>query len=182
MENRSKWIWLLVFSNILTVAQSVLQPANSDQQYRVLQTLGRYDIGSPVIEFEGKVITLAFPLSDQVPDGTVSAKTFSDTTCTVDITGNDFLVPTILYDDDLSSDGDGNNREVSVRYDIHPNKIQQSDVWVQHENDQFFMEFCMRLRLHAGNATTTPSIASVDTTVLLQVDLLGGFASEFSVM
>jgi hypothetical protein len=144
---------------------------------RLLQVLGRYDIGESVISYSGTVITLKFPLSDQVPDGSVSATTYSDGDCSVNITGNNFLVPSILYDENPNPDGT-KNREVTVRYDIDAIEIQKSDVWVQDQSNQFFMNFCMSVNLHSGDANTTGVSQTQETVVRLKVDFMGGFATE----
>lgn len=181
MNFLSKALWFLTFSKLLirAASQKVSQAANSESldQHRVLQVLKRYEIGSPAIQFAGTIVNVVFPLSDQVPDGSVSTKTFSDTECSVDISRNDFLISTILYDENPSMDGT-TLREVTVRYDIDPLKIQQSDVWIQNDNVQFFLQFCMSIHLHTGNASTTPALSSVDTVVLVQVDLRGNFTAE----
>lgn len=161
----------------LAKRDSQLRP---DVILRRLQTLGRYDIGQSEISYTGAVIQLAFPLSDQVPDGSVSATTFSDSDCSVDITGNSFLVPSIIYDENPNPDGT-KNREVIIKYDIDPEGIQTSDVWVQDEQNQFFMNFCMSINLHSGNADTTSVSKTQETVVRLQVDLMGGFGTEMDV-
>jgi hypothetical protein len=144
---------------------------------RLLQVLGRYDIGESVISYSGTVIQLKFPLSDQVPDGSVSATTYSDSDCTVNITGNDFLVPSIVYDKNPNPDGT-KNREVTVRYDIDAQAIQKSAVWVQDDKSQFFINFCMSIDLHSGDAETTGVSQSQETVVRLKVDFIGGFGTE----
>lgn len=144
---------------------------------RLLQGLGRYDIGESVISYSGTVIQLKFPLSDEVPDGSVSATTYSDTDCSVNITGNNFLVPTIVYDANPNPDGT-KNREVTVRYDIDAQGIQKSAVWVQDVSNQFFINFCMSIDLHSGDANTTAVSQTQETVVQLKVDFMGGFATE----
>jgi hypothetical protein len=146
---------------------------------RFLQVMERFQIGESRIVFTGDVIQLIFPLSDLVPDGSVSTTLFSDRDCSVDILGNDYLVPTIIYDENPNPDGT-KNREVTVRYDVDPIKIQETAVWVQDEDNQFFMSFCMGFHLHDGGLDTKPS-ASLDTLVRLQVDLIGDFGAEIPV-
>lgn len=148
---------------------------------RDLQVLDRYEIGEPTIRFAGKVVQLVFSLADEVPDGSVSVITFSDPECTVDVTGNDYLVPTILYDDNPAPDGT-KNREVVLRYDIDPEEIQKTEVFFQDDKDQFFMNFCASLRLHDGDADGSNPIVTLETGVLLQVDLLGDFSEEVDAM
>lgn len=166
-------------SRASTVASAVVVPQNDP---RLLQVLDRYEIGEPEITFAGKVVQLFFPLADNVPDGSVSVTTFSDTDCSVDITGNDYIVPTLVYDDNPSPDGT-KNREVLLRYDVDPIKIQATDVYVQNDREQFFMNFCVSLGLHNRGVGESPSpIATLETIVRLQVDLLGGFEAEADVM
>ncbi len=153
---------------------------HTDTWQRRLETLGRYDIGVSKISYTGTVIQLIFPISDQVPDNSVSATTFSDSDCSVDITGNDFLVPTIIYDENPDPDGT-KNREVTIRYDIDPEGIQKSAVWVQDEQNQFFMNFCVSISLHSGDAETTSVSKTTETLVQLQVDLIGDFGTEMQV-
>jgi hypothetical protein len=148
---------------------------------RILQEiLTRYQIGESRMHFQGTIVNLIFPVSDLVPDGSISITTYSDTDCTVDITGNDFLVSNVTYDDNPAPDG-SKNRDVNIMYIIEPTGIQQSDVWTQDENSQFFMNFCIGINLHTGDANTTNAMTSLETVVLLQVDLLGDFGSEFVV-
>jgi hypothetical protein len=119
---------------------------------RILQKiLTRYEIGESRLTFRGTMVNLVFPVSDLVPDGSISITTYSDTDCTVDITGNDFLVSNVTYDDNPAPDG-SKNRDVNLLYTIDPTGIQQSDVWTQDENSQFFMNFCIGINLHPGDA------------------------------
>ena len=174
---------VLVFASYTSPSSSstVVTAVPREHNPRVLQVLDRYEIGEPKIGFAGKVVQLFFPLADSVPDGSVSVITFSDTDCTVDITGNDYIVPSLIYDENQSPDG-SKNREVLLQYDVDPIKIQASDVYIQDERDQFFMNFCVSLRLHAGDAESSTPLATLETIVKLQVDFLGGFSQESDVM
>jgi hypothetical protein len=155
---------------------------NDNHVQRTLQAaLDRWAIGSSRITFAGTVIELIFPLSDEVPDGSVSATTFSDSNCSVNITGNNYIVPSIIYDDNPSPDGT-KNRKVTVRYDVDATAIQTTDVWIQDVDDQFFMNFCMSLSLHEGDADTSNTMSTIETVVRLQVDLVGGFGVEVDVL
>jgi hypothetical protein len=128
------------------------------------------------------MVTLVYPLSDLVPNNTVVLITYSDTECSVNVDGNDFIVPDILYDENPLPDGT-KNREVTIHYTIDPVKVQESDIWVQRSDDQFFMNFCVGLGLSTGDVSDPNSavIAQIDTVVLLRVDLLGAFGTELNV-
>jgi hypothetical protein len=147
---------------------------------RVLQVMDRFQIGESKIVFTGTVIELIYPLNDLVADGSVSTTLFSDRDCSVDISGNDYLVPTIVFDENPNPDGT-KNREVTVRYDVDPIKVQETDVWLQDETNQFFISFCMGIHLHDGDAEAVAPSASLDTVIKLQVDLMGGFGVELPV-
>jgi len=147
---------------------------------RRLQIMERFQIGESRIVFNGKVIQLIYPVNDLVTEGSVSTTLFNDRDCSVDIMGNDYLVPTIEYDENPNPDGT-KNRQVTIRYDVDPVKVQETDVWVQDESDQFFISFCMGFHLHDGDAETEPSSASIDTLVKLQVDLIGDFGADLPV-
>jgi hypothetical protein len=144
------------------------------------QVMERFQIGESRIVFTGNVIQLIYPLNDLVAEGSVSTTLFSDGDCSIDILKNDYLVPTIVYDDNPNPSGT-KNREVTVRYDVDPVKIQETDVWQQDENNQFFIAFCMGLHLHDGDADTEPPSSSLDTLVRLQVDLIGDFGAVLPV-
>jgi hypothetical protein len=183
-------LFLLVFrifnsssaSSVVGQELANILPAGRNHAQRTLQeVLDRFEIGESIITFAGTVIQLIFPLNDEVSDGSVSTTIFSDNDCSVDITENEYIVPTIIYDDNPNPDGT-KNRRVTVRYDVDPTLIQSTDVWVQNENSQFFMNFCMSLSLHQGDAETSDPISTLETTVRLQVDLVGDFGNEFEVL
>lgn len=159
-------------------SQSSAIPEN--EHARLLQVMERFQIGESRITFAGILIQLIFPLNDLVPDGSVSTTIFSDDQCSVDIGGNDYLMPSIEYDDNPNPDGT-KNRLVTIRYDVDPIKIQDTAVWRQDETSQFFMYFCMGLRLHEGDAETTRISSSIETVVKLQVDLVGDFGADLPV-
>jgi hypothetical protein len=144
------------------------------------EVMERFQIGESRIVFTGNVIQLIYPLNDLVAEGSVSTTLFSDDDCSVDILENDYLVPSILFDENPNPSGT-KNREVTVRYDVDPVKIQETDVWQQDESNQFFIAFCMGLHLHDGDAETEPEESSLDTLVRLQVDLIGDFGAELPV-
>lgn len=173
---------LIMVSLILWSPVAAVLP--SHERYiirRSLQALDRYKAGEAEIQFAGTVVQLIFPMNDQVPDGSVSTQLFSDSDCSVDISGNDYLVPTIIYDDNPNPDGT-KNRQVTIKYDIDPEGIQKSDVWVQDSNDQYFMNFCMSVQLHTGDAETTQVMGTLETVVRLKVDLVGDFGVAVDVM
>lgn len=163
-------------------SDSIFPESGGNHVQRILQAaaLDRFQIGDSRITFGGTVIQLIYPLNDLVSDGSVSTQTFL-ADCETNITGNDFLVPSIIYDDNPAPDGT-KNRQVTVRYDVDPTAIQETEVWVQDEKKQFFMNFCMSLSLHEGDAETTMEKASLETVVRLQVDLVGDFGVEVDVL
>lgn len=158
---------------------------HSSTQLRKLQlgtgVLDRYQVGESTINFDGMNVELVYPLSDLVPDDSVSIKTFSDTDCTVDITGNTYLFNEITYDDNPNPTGE-KNREVTVTYSFDPSEIKDKDVWVR-EGESIFLSFCTAIVLHTGPISDPNSgpMVQLDTSVYLQVDFEGGFAEEFPV-
>lgn len=160
--------------------------SSSSSSSRKLQlgtgVLDRYQVGQSTIDFDGMHVKLVYPLSDLVPDDSVSVKTFSDVDCTVDISDNDYLFHEITYDDNPNPTGE-KNREVTVTYTFDPAEIQGEDVWIEKEDNSVFLSFCTAIILHTG-ALSDPSsgpMTSLDTVVYLQVEFEGGFAEEFPV-
>lgn len=144
--------------------------------------LDRYQVGESTIDFYGMAIKFVYPLSDLVPDDSISIKTYSDTDCSVDISDNTYLTHEIKYDDNPDPTGE-KNREVTVIYTFDPEEIRDKDVWVRDENNQVFLTFCTGIVLHTAPLSDPISgpFTQLDTTVFLEVNLEGGFAEEFPV-
>ena len=108
-------------------------------------------------------------MNDEVPDGSVSTLPvlYSDNDCSVDIIRNNFLVPVIINIYDNNS---------------NPGGIKKSDVCIDDEANQSFMNFCMTINLHSGAADMIQVLGTLDTAMSLQVDLIGDFASETEVI
>jgi hypothetical protein len=154
---------------------------NQTETERLLQeALERYEIGGSRIVYQGLKVVLIFPVNDLNEDGSIEITTFSDNQCSVNIDGNDFLMPNITYDDNLDPDG-LKNREITIVYTIDPILIQLSDVWIQTENDQFFMKFCVAFGLKLDSAPATAVISTLETVISLQVDLVGDFGESVNV-
>lgn len=145
--------------------------------------LGPTEIGEPELIFFGKRIVLKFNFSDQIVDGSLSLDTFGDRNCTININGNDYLVPQFRYDENPSPDGT-KNREIELIYDVDPVKVQQSSIWRQNEDDQFFMDFCFIIQLFSGPVEnpTSQLLDTLETEINLRVDLFGDFGADFEVL
>jgi hypothetical protein len=144
--------------------------------------LDRYQVGQSTIDFDGVYIDLTYPLSDLVPDNSIVITTYSDRDCTVDITGNNYLTPEIIYDDNPNPTGE-KNREVLVQYTIDPKEIQDEDVWIEKDDTSVFVSFCAAINLYTGDISDPGSapLARLDTVVYLQVNFEGGFNAEVPV-
>jgi hypothetical protein len=165
---------------VLLVLSSPLVRADLQTEWgRLLQeALDRYEIGESRIIFAGKSVTLIFPVSDMNEDGSVEIATYSDDQCSVNIEGNDYLMPEIRYDTNPNPDG-SKNREITIHYTISPELIQLSDLWLQTDDDTFYIQFCISFSLKL-NPDAAP-IANIETIVKLQVDLVGDFGESVNV-
>ena len=144
----------------------------------------RYEIGESEILYAGTTVSLKFPVSDLVPDDTIEILTFSDQDCSVDITGNDYLVPELIYDE-VSGDPTGEkDRNVEALYTFNPVKITDKDVWVERDEGQtIFFSFCMAVNLLSGPVGEEGSrpMSRLDTLVFIRVDFEGNFGVELNV-
>eukprot|EP00529_Nitzschia_sp_RCC80_P003588 CAMPEP_0113492162 /NCGR_PEP_ID=MMETSP0014_2-20120614/27929_1 /TAXON_ID=2857 /ORGANISM="Nitzschia sp." /LENGTH=1134 /DNA_ID=CAMNT_0000385975 /DNA_START=416 /DNA_END=3817 /DNA_ORIENTATION=- /assembly_acc=CAM_ASM_000159 len=143
----------------------------------------RYQIGESEIVYGGTTVSLAFPLSDLVPDGTVEILTFSDQDCSVDISDNDYLVPELIYDDNPDPTGE-KDRDVEVVYTIDPVKMAGTDVWVERDEGQtIFLSFCMAVNLLNGpvGEEGSQAFSRLDTLVFIRVDFEGSFGDALDV-
>ena len=150
------------------------------QEQRSLQlgtgVLERYQVGQSKIDFTGVYIELIYPVSDMVPDNSIEVVTFSDTGCSVDITGNNYLKPEITYDDNPNPTGE-KNRFVTVVYTIDPKEIQDEAVWIEKADSTVFLSFCSAIKLYNGDISdpNAAAMATLDTNIYLQVNFEGGF-------
>jgi hypothetical protein len=145
--------------------------------------LDRYQVGESILGFDGVQIELIYPVSDLVPDNTVLIQTFSDFDCTIDISDNDYLVPTITYDSNPNPTGE-KNRNVTVTYSMDANEIINHDVWVEEEETaQAFISFCVAFHLYSGDVDDPNSVsqARLDSGISLKVDFQDGFQVGSSV-
>lgn len=145
--------------------------------------LERFQVGESTIDFDGTQIEIVYPLSDLVPDNTVLIQTFSDAECTIDISDNDYLVPSITYDANPNPTGE-KNREVTVIYSIDANEIMNHDVWVENEETaEAFISFCVAIHLYSGEVDdpNSSSQTRLDTGIDLKVDFQDGFEVGSSV-
>jgi hypothetical protein len=178
--------FLVVASSVLSFVCCLAEVDFHDGAPRNLQlgtgVLDRYQVGESTINFQGTTIELVYPLSDLLPDNTLVIQTFSDSDCSVDISDNTYLVPTITYDDNPDPTGE-KNREVSVLYTIDPKEIQNHPVWIQESSATAFVSFCTAINLYNGDISDPNSgpMARLDTLVYLQVNFEGGFAAEVPV-
>ena len=143
----------------------------------------RYEIGESEITYAGTTVSLAFPLSDLVPDGTVEILTFSDQDCSVDISDNDYLVPEVIYDENPDPTGE-KDRNVEVLYTFDPFKIVDKDVWVERDEGQtIFLSFCMAVNLLNGpvGEEGSQAFSRLDTLVFIRVDFEGNFGVSIDV-
>jgi hypothetical protein len=183
LDSQMKYNTLLTsLALLLAVCSSFVKGSETIEDAGRFLQLDRYEIGDSSIDFGGTTVTLIFPLSSLVPNNTVEIVTFSDLDCTTDITGNDFLVLEIFYDENPAPD-EFTDREVTLHYTIEPGLMQTSDVWHQDADDQYFMKFCVGFSLKSGEITDPDSvtISSMDIGVILQVDLLGDFSAAVPV-
>jgi hypothetical protein len=143
----------------------------------------RYNIGESVIKYSGVEVKMTFPVNDLVPDNTIEIYTYSDQDCSVDITGNDYLVPTTTYDDNPDPTGE-KNRDIEVVYVFDPQKIQDKDVWVERANgNEVYLSFCMTIGLmdKPVDEEGARAMARLDTLVFIQVEFEGGFGDEIAI-
>ena len=175
---------LLLGLAAFSVAQGDISTNNNNHKIDFLrqlqEVLDRYEIGESRISFSGTIVRLVFPINDLNLDGTVEIATFSDNMCSVNIDGNDYLMPEIIYDENPNPDG-SKNREVTIQYTVDPTKIQTTDVWLQESDDTFFMNFCVSFGLKLNDGPNAVTIATLETVVRLQVDLMGDFGVEVEV-
>jgi len=148
--------------------------------HRQLPAMGlvgdRWHLPDPIYYFcdDSAAFVMRFTVSDYISDDMFRWAMYSvddDGNCGEDITGNNYMIPGMVFDETPVGDGSG-TRQVGFFLDVNSYLIESSPVYKwNHETDNPYIHFCTQTQIWNDNGSGLQLVNWIDIEYLMEMNL-----------